>query len=430
MASVKFQVRGKRNPSKITARLILDKDTDYRIITPIFINPIYFNNKSGKVRQIAEFTDKQNMQDQLDTLQRHIIDKVNLAVREGEYINSDWLKECLDNHFNVIVKTDFNLLINYCDHYVDKLKLKTNEKTGELGSSRATITKYNTIKTKLDAFQKFKRKTYRLVDVNLKFRNDFLEYLLEVDNLARNTAGRYIKFLKTICLDAQRSGFKVNQELASIKGFKVEVKKIYLNFEEIEKIIAKEFDDEKLKNARDWLVIGCYIGQRVGDLLSLTKDNIRKLNGRKFIELTQQKTKKKVTILIHPKVQTILDQNNGEFPTLYSNNLSSSMAVFNLLIKDVCFYAGLTEVIAGARIDKATNRKEEGEFQKFKLITSHICRRSFATNHYGDIPTPYLLNITGHSTEREFLNYIGKTSIDYADQMAVYWEEQIKKQNS
>ena len=111
MASVKFQVRGKRNPSKITARLILDKDTDYRIITPIFINPIYFNNKSGKVRQIAEFTDKQNMQDQLDTLQRHIIDKVNLAVREGEYINSDWLKECLDNHFNVIVKTDYNLLI-------------------------------------------------------------------------------------------------------------------------------------------------------------------------------------------------------------------------------------------------------------------------------------------------------------------------------
>ncbi len=104
------------------------------------------------------------------------------------------------------------------------------------------------------------------------------------------------------------------------------------------------------------------------------------------------------------------------------------MAIFNLLIKDVCFYAGLTEVIAGARIDKDTNRKEEGEFQKFKLITSHICRRSFATNHYGDIPTPYLLNITGHSTEREFLNYIGKTSIDYADQMASYWEKQIEKE--
>lgn len=427
MASVKFNVRGKRNPSKITARLILDKASDFRIATPLLINPDYFNNKSGKVRQIAEFTDKQNMQDQLEDLKRYLIDRVNEAVREGIYINSDWLKECIDNHFNVVVKTDYNLLINYCKHYVEKLKLKTNERTGELGSSRATITKYNTITNKLDSFQKSKRKTYRLVDVNLKFRNEFLIYLLEVDKLARNTAGRYIKFLKTICLDAQRSGFKVNQELASIRGFKVEVKKIYLNFDEIEQIAKTEFKDEKLESARDWLVIGCYIGQRVGDLLSLTKENIKQHKGRNFIELIQQKTKKKVTILVHPKVQKILDKNKGEFPMVYSMNISSTKAKFNLYIKDVCFDAGLKEVISGSRINPDTNRKEEGEFQKYQLITSHICRRSFATNHYGDIPTPYLLNITGHSTEKEFLNYIGKTSIDYADQMASYWEKQIEK---
>lgn len=428
MASVKFQVRGKRNPSKITARLILDKTSDFRITTPLLINPAYFNSKSGKVRQIAEFTDKQNMQDQLEDLNRHIIGSVNKAVREGEYINSDWLKECVDSHFNVVVKTDYNLLINYCNHYVEKLKLKTNERTGELGASRATIIKYNTITSKLESFQKYKRRTYRLVDVNLKFRNDFLEYLLEVDKLARNTAGRYIKFLKTICLDAQRSGFKVNPELANIKGFKVEVEKIYLDFKEIEKIASTSFEDEKRESARDWLVIGCYIGQRVGDLLSLTRENIKRHKGRDFIELIQQKTKKKVTILIHPKVQELLDKNNGEFPMVYSKNLSSTKAKFNLYIKDVCFDAGLTEVISGSRIDPDTNRKEEGEFPKFQLVTSHICRRSFATNHYGDIPTPYLLNITGHSTEREFLNYIGKTSIDYADQMAAYWEQQIQKQ--
>lgn len=428
MASVKFHIRGKRNPSKITARLILNKASDFRIVTPILINPDYFNNKSGKVRQIAEFTDKQNMQDQLENLKRHLIDRVNEAVRQGEYINSDWLKECVDNHFNVVVKTDYNLLINYCKLYVEKLKLKTNERTGELGSSRATIIKYNTITNKLESFQKYKRITYRLVDVNLKFRNEFLQYLLEVDKLARNTAGRYIKFLKTICLDAQRSGFKVNHELASIKGFKVEVEKIYLNFSEIEQIAKTEFNDEKLKSARDWLIIGCYIGQRVGDLLSLTSKNIKLHNGRNFIELVQQKTKKKVTILIHPKVQEILDKNKGEFPMVYSKNISSTKAKFNLYIKDVCFKAGLREVISGSKINPDTNRKEQGKFPKHQLITSHICRRSFATNHYGDIPTPYLLNITGHSTEKEFLNYIGKTSIDYADQMADYWEKQIEKQ--
>jgi hypothetical protein len=35
-------------------------------------------------------------------------------------------------------------------------------------------------------------------------------------------------------------------------------------------------------------------------------------------------------------------------------------------------------------------------------------RRSFASNYYGKIETPLLMNITGHSKERTFLTYIGK----------------------
>ena len=36
--------------------------------------------------------------------------------------------------------------------------------------------------------------------------------------------------------------------------------------------------------------------------------------------------------------------------------------------------------------DKVT-RKENGIFEKWELVTSHIGRRSFATNNYGKIPT-------------------------------------------
>ena len=99
-----------------------------------------------------------------------------------------------------------------------------------------------------------------------------------------------------------------------------------------------------------------------------------------------------------------------------------------MYIKDVCQEAKLNETISGARINPETSRKENGDFQKWQLVTSHICRRSFATNYYGDIPTGLLLNVTGHSTEKEFLNYIGKTPIDYAQQMAIYWNIQSQKQ--
>jgi hypothetical protein len=51
----------------------------------------------------------------------------------------------------------------------------------------------------------------------------------------------------------------------------------------------------------------------------------------------------------------------------------------------------------------------------------HVCRRSFATNFYGKIPTSVLMNITGHGTE-SILNYIGKTTYDNAYQMLEYFE--------
>ena len=73
-------------------------------------------------------------------------------------------------------------------------------------------------------------------------------------------------------------------------------------------------------------------------------------------------------------------------------------------------------------------RKVEGKYEKWKLITSHVCRRSFATNQYGILPTPLIMQITGHSTEKMFLNYIGKNSYDYAKQIAQFYENQAKAQ--
>ena len=56
---------------------------------------------------------------------------------------------------------------------------------------------------------------------------------------------------------------------------------------------------------------------------------------------------------------------------------------------------------------KTTRRKEIVNAPKYEFVTSHIMRRSFASNYYGKIETPLLMNITGHSKESTFLTYIG-----------------------
>lgn len=80
--------------------------------------------------------------------------------------------------------------------------------------------------------------------------------------------------------------------------------------------------------------------------------------------------------------------------------------------------------------EKGTKRKITGTFPKHELITSHVCRRTFATNQYGNgiLPTPLIMSITAHSTEKMFLGYIGKSAMDYAQQIAdIYAKLELEK---
>ena len=70
--------------------------------------------------------------------------------------------------------------------------------------------------------------------------------------------------------------------------------------------------------------------------------------------------------------------------------------------------AGIDTIVKGTKLNTKTNRKELGMFSKYDLMASHCFRRSFATNYYKKIPTPILINITGHSKESLFLTYINK----------------------
>lgn len=90
----------------------------------------------------------------------------------------------------------------------------------------------------------------------------------------------------------------------------------------------------------------------------------------------------------------------------------------------MCEKAEITEMVYGSIKGKTENgwRMVEKEYPKCKLVASHIGRRSFATNNYGKIPTMYLKEITGHSTEQMFLKYIGKGSKDIAMEMFDYFD--------
>ena len=152
--------------------------------------------------------------------------------------------------------------------------------------------------------------------------------------------------------------------------------------------------------------------------MNLTNDNIVHRNGLRVIELEQQKTGKNVTIPVLPEIEGIIEEG---FPH------KISLQKFNTYIKEVCRIAEINSLTEGKKLNPDLNRHEVGKFPKWQLVTSHICRRSFATNLYGKLPTPLIMQITAHSSEKTFYGYIGKNSYDYAQQIADFYAKQAFK---
>ncbi|WP_309608435.1 hypothetical protein [Flavobacterium sp.] len=225
-------------------------------------------------------------------------------------------------------------------------------------------------------------------------------------------------------MDAEKNGIEISTQLNNVKGFsenKLPEEIIYLSFDELEKIENTLIHKNYLNNVRDWLILGCYLGQRGSDLLkNFDKNKIKNIKGREILEIRQEKTGKLVAIPILPKAKEIIG--NKDLRRISIQN-------FNEYLKELCKEAGIDTPTKGTLLNAESKIKEKKLYPKYKLISSHVCRRSYASNFYGEIPTPIIMSITAHSTEKMFLKYIGKTSYDNAHSMLDYFDKFMERKN-
>lgn len=401
MATIKFFLQTKNNPAGIYVRLREGRAIDAKAKTNYAVNPKDWSTAKGQLKNLSDEIFKKLNAD-LTKLSTDLLNHYNSCVGK-QIINSQWLKDFINPP--VQVNAIPTKLVAYCDYY--SLHKKSDIKN-------STQTKLNVNKHLIERFQKDSKKVYFIKDVNANFKLAFEAYC-EKEKYSQNTLAQTMKFIKTICYHARNNGIETHFQLNSIncKSEKVEI--IFLTPSELEQIEKKEFEADYLINVKDWLIISCETGQRVSDFMRFNKDQIRYEGKVPLIEFTQYKTGKIMSIPLSKKVLAILEKRNGDFPRQISAQR------YNEYIKEVCKLAEITEIIKGRKNDKKIKRKETGLFPKYELVTSHIGRRSFATNNYGRIPTSLLINVTGHSTEAMFLKYIGKTVTEKAIQLAEYF---------
>ena len=422
MATIKFLLQSKSDNAPIYLRLSVNRDLVIKRKTGLFINPKNWSDK-GLPKQTTNAN--KNLSTELTGLSTVIIKKLNGANSNGITINGNWLQHNIDLHFKRITENkQSELITDAIQDLIDNADVRKNGKGG-IGLSKSRINAYNSLKNILTDYQG--NNQFKVKEVNVRFAKDFLKYLLHTKKYQKSYAIKKIADLKTVCYDAETNGIEVNPQLKKIESTKPSNENIiYLNSSELQKIENADITNEALQNARKWLLLGCNIGQRGGDLLNLNENNFVTRNGYNVIELKQQKTGKNVTISVLEKTKEILDTG---LP------YKISIQKFNDHIKDVCEIAEINEMTNGAKIEVTIKgkgnkhkRKKDGVYPKYDLIASHVCRRSFATNLYGTLPTALIMQITAHSTEKMLLNYIGKDSLDYAQQIADFYTLQAQKE--
>lgn len=422
MATIQFRVRSKANKNvSIKVRLSIDRNNVFELNTGFIINPKDWSEPTGLPKQ--NNPENKILSSDLKKLDSFITKNLNTDLGKSVLIDSNWLESQINDCFSRVIKTDTGVLINHIQYIIDNAN--TRKVKNKIGLSPSTIKNYTLFRNIILEYQKKIKKQIQFIEITKPFVDKLTNWLVNTKNYSTNYAGKQLEILKTVCIDAEKNEIQVTPYSKIIQHFRESEKNRYiqtLSFDELNLIknvdlsnteqlnqFKKENPEltknlsitpETLNNVRNWILLGCEIGQRGGDLLEITNENIRYNGKNYYIDIIQQKTNKNVTIgIIAPHVIDIIENNlPKKIPHQKLNEYS----------KVICKLAGIVEVVKGSKLNTGTNRKELGNYPKYELIASHCFRRSFASNYYKNIPTAVLIGITGHSKESLFLTYINK----------------------
>lgn len=398
MISVKYRIKGS-GITTIYVRLTFNKKRIEKS-TGLKIQSDHFDSENGIIHKKSRFEGKDILEAKLLELTSKLM---RLLAENKSQVSYAQIEGVISG------KVVYDQVMTISDAFKNYIEYLKNDK--ENTPEESTLKTYGSGYNRIRKFEEYRGVDSLIIDINAQYKKEFISWSKNIQNYSVSTYQKTIKQIKS-CLRHYQDVYKIIIDQSfisreeSIAKMDKNVPSIHLSISEIQMLI-KYNGKGYLENARDWLVISCYTGCRVSDLMRLSSDDLRYLNGHKYIEITQIKTRAKVQIPIHPEVERIIRVNGG-FPRPISDQK------YNEFIKVLCFECGFTQICEGYQRNSQTkNRKKLGSFPKWQLVTSHIGRRSFATNLYGKMKNVDIMKITGHRTEAQFLEYIGQMNQDH-----------------
>lgn len=311
-------------------------------------------------------------------------------------------------------------LIGFIDHFIKDCEFGVRLSPKRQKLKPSSIGSYKTTKGYLLKFQEHTKKVLTLKDFSQSDIDKFSDFLIIDEEFAMNTHAKAMMDLLQIIKYAVKL-----KKIPAVKMVELEfdtrreeTDSIYLTENEILKLLEiKDFDDPIHEEVRDVFVVGCFTAMRFSDYSTIDPSAIR--NNR--LEFVQKKTGGKVTIPIHPVVNSLLKKYDNALPKVPKNN------EFNRIIKLVgeklpCLHVPFTKQVTYGR------ELKELVDMKYNYLQTHTARRSFCSNEYLKGTDPLIImSISGHKSHKSFMRYIKVSSDQYADKLDDIWNERYSE---
>ena len=423
MASIKFEVLSNSQTAPIYLRLSVKRNVTPRAKTGLYIDSKEWSRETKLPKQTKSVN--KNLTTDLLKLKVFILEKLNKSIIENNNINKLWLEHKIDVFFKRVDESKNEVLVvKWIKHIIENSHTMPNQKK-QKGLSKNRIKSYKSLLVRFQKYQEYKKgKNYNIIDIDKKFFLNFETWLLTIEKYSASTSTKFLTDLQKVVRVASNE-IEISKDFNSIKFQKVEtydddMDVITLTENEIERIHNLDLQKEALINARKWLILSIFTGQRGTTLVErINQKNFHPFGNEYKIELKQIKGNKKVYIPVLPPVKKIFEEG---LPYKISTQK------LNQYIKTICKLAEINEMVMGNKRNKETNRNEKKLRPKYKYISTHTGRRTFATIHYNKIPTPIIMRVTGHKKESTFLQYINQNNDDHLDTFIDYYKTKELKQ--
>jgi integrase len=310
--------------------------------------------------------------------------------------------------------------------FVDETsKGKRLQKNGK-SVSQSTIKSYKVLLKNIKLFESNSKEIF-LINVNYKYSKRLFElekrkynkfYIKFTDFLYQkgctdNYVGILIKYLRSFFNYLnENKGYNTGLFYKEFYIRKEEIPVIVLNMMQLKLLISnREFESKlpkHLMTTKDLFVLGCTVGLRFSDLISLKKKNLIIDENKYYIVSRSLKTSTDTRIKLPEYAKDILIK----YKTNPKNLLPTiSLNQFNKNLKDIGLIAGWTYEVGKERCRRGVRReiKNNGKTYRFcDLISSHIMRRTAITTLLiHGMPEPLVRKISGHAPgSKEFYKYV------------------------